>query len=210
MSYSRGNILWVDDEIEHLKPHILFLEEKGYSLFKASNGRDAIELCKENTFDLILLDQSMPGMDGLETLAAIKKDRSSQLIIMITKTEDEWLMDEAMTEQVQQFLIKPVNPSQIFMACKKALEEDKLLEKKATSEYLKEFQEIDQLMNEQLDADDWWKLYDRLVNWQIKFDIYRETGLSNILEEQIKTCNKEFSNFIQANYHTWMLSLIHI
>ena len=180
MSYSRGNILWVDDEIEHLKPHILFLEEKGYSLSKASNGQDAIELCKENTFDLILLDQSMPGMDGLETLAAIKKDRSSQLIIMITKTEDEWLMDEAMTEQVQQFLIKPVNPSQIFMACKKALEQDKLLEQKATSEYLKEFQEIDQLMNEQLDADDWWKLYDRLVNWQIKFDIYKETGLSNL------------------------------
>ena len=150
MSYSRGSILWVDDEIEHLKPHILFLEEKGYSLSKASNGQDAIELCKENTFDLILIDQSMPGMDGLETLAAIKKDRSSQLIIMITKTEDEWLMDEAMTEQVQQFLIKPVNPSQIFMACKKALEEDKLLEKKATSEYLKEFQEIDQLINEQL------------------------------------------------------------
>ena len=147
--------------------------EKGYSLSKASNGQEAIELCKENTFDLILLDQSMPGMDGLETLAAIKKDRSSQLIIMITKTEDEWLMDEAMTEQVQQFLIKPVNPSQIFMACKKALEEDKLLEQKATSEYLKEFQEIDQLMNEQLDADDWWKLYDRLVNWQLKFDIYR-------------------------------------
>ena len=204
MRYSRGNILWVDDEIEHLKPHILFLEEKGYSLSKASNGQDAIELCKENAFDLILLDQSMPGMDGLETLAAIKKDRSSQLIIMITKTEDEWLMDEAMTEQVQQFLIKPVNPSQIFMACKKALEEDKLLEQKATSEYLKEFQEIDQLMNEQLDADDWWNLYDRLVNWQIKFDIYRETGLSNILEEQIKTCNKEFSNFIQAHYHTWM------
>ena len=86
MSYSRGNILWVDDEIEHLKPHILFLQEKGYSLSKASNGQDAIELCKENTFDLILLDQSMQGMDGLETLAAIKKGRSSQLIIMITKT----------------------------------------------------------------------------------------------------------------------------
>ena len=204
MSYSRGNILWVDDEIEHLKPHILFLEEKGYSLSRASNGQDAIELCKTNTFDLILLDQSMPGMDGLETLATIKKDRSSQLIIMITKTEDEWLMDEAMTGQVEQFLIKPVNPSQIFMACKQALEEDKLLEQKATSEYLKEFQEIDLLMNKDLNADDWWKLYDRLVNWQLKFDIFRDTGLSNILDEQIKTCNKEFSNFIQTHYHNWM------
>ena len=165
MSNSRGNILWVDDEIEHLKPHILFLEEKGYTLSQASNGQDAIELCKANNYHLILLDQSMPGMDGLETLSEIKKNRSSQLIIMITKTEDEWLMDEAMSGQVEQFLIKPVNPNQIFMACKQALEFDKLREKKVTSEYLREFQEIDELMNQDLNADDWWKLYDRLVNW---------------------------------------------
>ena len=113
MSDSRGNILWVDDEIEHLKPHILFLKEKGYALSQASNGQDAIELCKVNNYDLILLDQSMPGMDGLETLSEIKKNRSSQLIIMITKTEDEWLMDEAMSGQVEQFLIKPVNPNHL-------------------------------------------------------------------------------------------------
>ena len=206
MSNSRGNILWVDDEIEHLKPHILFLEEKGYTLSQASNGQDAIELCKANNYHLILLDQSMPGMDGLETLSEIKKNRSSQLIIMITKTEDEWLMDEAMSGQVEQFLIKPVNPNQIFMACKQALEFDKLREKKVTSEYLREFQEIDELMNQDLNADDWWKLYDRLVNWQIKFDTYRDTGLSSVLDDQIKTCNKEFSNFVEARYHTWMFN----
>ena len=206
MSDSRGSILWVDDEIEHLKPHILFLKEKGYALSQASNGQDAIELCKVNNYDLILLDQSMPGMDGLETLSEIKKNRSSQLIIMITKTEDEWLMDEAMSGQVEQFLIKPVNPNQIFMACKQALEFDKLHEKKVTSDYLKEFQEIDELMNQDLNTDDWWRLYDRLVDWQIKFDTYRDTGLSNVLNEQIKTCNKEFSNFVEGHYHTWMIN----
>ena len=121
MTNSRGHILWVDDEIEHLKPHILFLEDKGYVLSKATNGQDAIALSKSNQYDLILLDHSMPGMDGIETLSELKKHRSSQLIIMITKTEDEWLMDEAITGQVQQFLIKPVNPSQIFMSCKQAL-----------------------------------------------------------------------------------------
>ena len=109
MKNSRGHILWVDDEIEHLKPHMLFLKEKGYELSKATNGHDAIALSKSNQYDLILLDHSMPGMDGIETLAELKKYRASQLIIMITKTEDEWLMDEAISEQVDQFLIKPVN-----------------------------------------------------------------------------------------------------
>ena len=204
MTNSRGHILWVDDEIEHLKPHILFLEDKGYVLSRATNGQDAIALSKSNQYDLILLDHSMPGMDGIETLSELKKYRSSQLIIMITKTEDEWLMDEAITGQVQQFLIKPVNPSQIFMACKQALEKNKLSEEKATSEYLKQFQEIDMSMQDMFIVDDWWRLYDRLVDWQIKFDTYRDTGLGNILEEQINTCNKEFTHFIESNYSSWL------
>ena len=204
MIRKRGNILWVDDEIEHLKPHILFLEEKGYQLTKATNGPDAIALSKSNQYDLILLDHSMPGMDGIETLAELKKYRSSLLIIMITKTEDEWLMDEAISGQVEQFLIKPVNPSQIFMACKQSLEKNKLSEEKITSEYLKHFQEIENEIEYTDHADDWWKLYDRLSDWQIKFDEYRDTGLGNILEEQISTCNREFTYFIESNYRLWM------
>ena len=204
MQKSRGHILWVDDEIHHLKPHILFLEDKGYTLSQVANGQDAIALSEQNDYDLILLDQSMPGMDGLETLSEIKKIRSSMPVIMITKTEDEWLMDEAITGQVEQFLIKPVNPSQIFMACKQTLEQIKLREQKATSDYLKEFQEIDRRLRDDLSADDWWKLYDRLVDWQIKFDKYKDTGLGSILEEQIQTCNREFSHFIESNYENWM------
>ena len=204
MTNSRGHILWVDDEIEHLKPHILFLKEKGYVLSNATNGQDAIAMSKSNQFDLILLDHSMPGMDGIETLAELKKHRSSQLIIMITKTEDEWLMDEAISGQVEQFLIKPVNPNQIFMACKQALEKNKLTEERATSEYLKQFQQIDIAMQEVLFADDWWRLYDRLVDWQVKFDTYKNTGLGTILEDQINTCNREFTHFIESNYSAWM------
>ena len=204
MANERGHILWVDDEVEHLKPHILFLEDKGYSLSKATNGYDAIELLKSNHYDLILLDHSMPGMDGLETLSELKKYRTTQLIIMITKTEDEWLMDEAITGQVEQFLIKPVNPSQIFIACKQALEKRQLNADKATSDYLKQFREIDFTLQGAVNIDDWWKLYEKLTNWQIKFDKYRDTGLDNILIEQINTCNREFSHFIEKNYSSWM------
>ncbi len=206
MQNSRGHILWIDDEIHHLKPHILFLEDKGYILSQAANGQDGIALSEQNNYDLILLDQSMPGMDGLETLAELKKPRSSLPVIMITKTEDEWLMDEAITGQVEQFLIKPVNPSQIFMACKQTLEKIKLHEQKATSDYLKEFQEIEAQLSNELNVDDWWRLYDRLTDWQIKFDNYNDTGLGSILNEQIQTCNREFINFIDSNYESWMQS----
>ncbi len=204
MQNSRGKILWIDDEIHHLKPHILFLEEKGYIIIQTANGQDGIALVEKYNPDLVLLDQSMPGMDGLETLLGLKKIRSTLPVIMITKTEDEWLMDEAITGQVEQFLIKPVNPSQIFMACKQTLEKIKLSEEKATSDYLKEFQEIDERLRDDLTADDWWELYNRLVDWQLKFDQYKDIGLGSILEEQIQSCNREFGNFIESNYKEWL------
>ena len=204
MQDSRGHILWVDDEIHHLKPHILFLEDKGYSLTQATNGNDAVALSQKKQFDLILLDQSMPGMDGLETLKSIKDIRESMPIIMITKTEDEWLMDEAITSQVEQFLIKPVNPSQIFMACKQVLEQTRLREERATSDYLKDFQDINDCLQDDLSCQDWWELYNRLVKWQLKFDEYRDTGLGNILIEQVQTCNREFSHFIEQNFISWL------
>ena len=206
MEQSRGHILWVDDEIHHLKPHILSLEEKGYKITQATNGQDAVALVQKNTFALVLLDQSMPGMDGLGTLTEIRKINSSLPIIMITKTEDEWLMDEAITGQVAQFLIKPVNPSQIFMACKQVLEKVKLGEEKATSDYLREFQQIEYRLEESMDILDWWDLYNRLVEWQIKFDKYKDTGLGTILGEQIQTCNREFAIFVESYYRDWIYS----
>ena len=204
MQNSRGKILWIDDEIHHLKPHILFLEQKGYIIIQAANGQDGIALVEQHNLDLVLLDQSMPGMDGIETLLELKKIWSTLPVIMITKTEDEWLMDEAITGQVEQFLIKPVNPSQIFIACKQTLEKIKLSEEKATSDYLKEFQGIDASLRHDLTADDWWELYDRLVDWQLKFDKYKYIGLGSILEEQIQSCNRGFVHFIESNYKGWL------
>ena len=206
MNNIRGKILWVDDEVEHLKPHILYLEDKGYKIDSISNGKDATILAKKNPYHIVLLDQSMPGMDGLETLKILKKINPLIIVIMITKTEDEWLMNEAITEQIEQFLIKPVNPSQIFMACKQALEMLKLRKEKLTGDYLKEFREIEHKLDSDLDLIGWWNLYNDLTDWQIKFDEFKDTGMSEILNDQIMSCNKEFSFFIEKNYSKWVKS----
>ena len=199
----KGHILWVDDEIHHLKPHILFLETKGYKVSTVTNGNDAEVLNKENRYDLVLLDQTMPGIDGIETLHRIKNHRSSIPVIMITKSEDEWLMDEAISQQVSQFLIKPVSPNQIFIACKQILEKNKIIEDRETSDYLKDFQIIYNDLEKILSIDDWWQLYLRLVKWQLKLDEHKDSGLKNILTEQIQSCNKTFSYFIENNYEDW-------
>lgn len=204
MKNTRGKILWVDDEINFLRPHILFLEEKGYSVATATNGHDAITAVEENVFNLVLMDQFMPGMDGMDTLRQIKELRPALPVIMITKSEEEWLMDEAISEKVEQFLIKPVNPIQILMACKQLLETDKIQEEKVTSGYLKEFQEIEYRLHEPMNIDDWWETYNQLIRWQLEFDKHKDTGLGNILEEQILTCNREFVNFIDDNYTDWL------
>lgn len=206
MTGNRGKILWVDDEIDHLKPHILFLEDKGYQLTTTTNGHDAITLVGQESFDLVLLDQFMPGMDGMRTLREIKEIKSALPIIFITKSEEEDLMDEAISEKVIQFLIKPVNPTQIFMACKQVLEQSKIREEHATSGYLQEFQKIQFQLQEEQNADDWWNIYTRLVKWQLEFDEHPDISLNDILEEQIHSANNEFVKFIESNYKNWLFS----
>ena len=203
MTNSRGNILWVDDEIDHLKPHILFLEDKGFNISLATNGPDAIALVKDETFHLVLMDQFMPGQDGIETVRQLYDLRPNLPVIMITKSEEEWLMDEAISQKLAQFLIKPVNPTQIFMACKQVLEDTKIREEKVTSGYLKEFQHIESRLQEDLQADEWWDIYNRLSKWQLNFDEHKDIGLGNILTEQIHTCNREFVKFVDKSYCNW-------
>lgn len=139
---NRGNILWVDDEIEHLKPHLLFLREKGFEIETASNGIDGVQIAKTKHIDLALLDQFMPGMDGLDTLRKLKKIDSSLPVIMVTKSEEEALMNEAISEKISQFLIKPVNTSQVFIAIKQVLESAKIQDEKTTKDFLKEYQDL--------------------------------------------------------------------
>ncbi|MFH1850978.1 MAG: response regulator [Candidatus Neomarinimicrobiota bacterium] len=204
MTNSRGKILWVDDEIDHLKPHIMFLEEKGYEITPVTNGYDAVELVRTGSYRMVLLDHFMPGMDGMATLRELKAIRPNLPVIMITKSEEEWLMDEAISEKIAHFLIKPVNPTQIFMALKQILEESQISEEKATSGYLKDFQDIESRLQSELSLAEWWELYNRLVRWQLNFDQHRDTGLGKILEEQVQTCNREFVRFVEAHYTDWV------
>jgi len=206
LNNTRGNIIWVDDEVDHLKPHIISLEEKGYTISSASNGWDAIELIKMNNYDLILMDHFMPGIDGIETMRRIKEINHEIPVIMITKSEEEWLMDEAISEQVSEYLIKPINPSQIFSACKRVLEKTRIIDEKTSSDYLKEFKEIENRIQQSTTIDDWWNLYNKLVSWQLTFDLQQKSELSGILDEQIQTCNNEFIHFIDTNYTDWMYS----
>ena len=203
----RGKILWIDDEIDLLKPHILYLEEKGYVVEKVTNGRDGIVKVEEENFDLVLLDQVMPGIDGISTLREIKEITPFLHVIMITKNEEEWLMDEAISEKTAGYLTKPVNPSQIFLACKKVLEEKSIIEKKTAGNYLEEFQEIEDMLICASKIDDWWALYLKLVNWQIELENQKELGLSETLNEQLRSANRGFVKFISNNYKSWMNSM---
>ncbi|MFQ6604516.1 MAG: response regulator [Fidelibacterota bacterium] len=204
MNTSRGKILWVDDEINHLKPHIIFLEKKGYHVTTTTNGRDAVELVQSHSFDLILMDQFMPGIDGLETLERIKELNDAIPIILITKSEEEWLMDEAITKKIDEFLVKPVRPTQIFIAAKKILEANRIREDHATAGYLKDFQDIDARLGQHLDHAEWWDIYTRLVRWQLAFDEHRETGLGSILAEQIQSSNRQFIQYVRKEYCYWL------
>ena len=204
MHNERGKILWIDDEIEHLKPHILFLEEKGYKISISDNGRNGIAKSKEEVFDLVLLDQFMPGIDGIEVLKAIKEENPALPVVMITKSDEEWLMDEAISEKIEHFLIKPVNPSQIFIVCKQVLEDSIIKSDKATSGYLKEFQQIEMDIDNCNKLDDWWEIYNRLIKWESDFEDQKEPSLVQILDEQLQSCNHKFTKFIEKEYENWL------
>lgn len=156
-------ILWADDEIDLLKPHIMFLRNRGYDLQTANNGRDALETAMAEPFDLIILDENMPGLTGLETLALIKQKRPHTPVIMITKSEEENIMDQAVGSKIADYLIKPVNPNQILIAIKKHLHSERLVAEKTSRDYREEFADLSTAINNAASIDDWYSLYDRLV-----------------------------------------------
>jgi CheY-like chemotaxis protein len=201
---NRKKILWVDDEIELLRSHIIFLSEKGYEVDTVTNGEDAISSVKERTYDLIFLDEMMAGMGGLETLARIKNINNSIPVVMITKSEEESLMNEAIGGKISDYLTKPVNPSQVLLVCKKILEGKKISGQQAAKDYLQDFSQITQALSSNLDFAEWISLYQKLVNWSLELDQHREIGLEQSLNEQYKEANKEFSRFIERNYKHWL------
>ncbi|WP_277631912.1 PglZ domain-containing protein [Avrilella dinanensis] len=197
-------ILWVDDEIEYLKPHILFLEQKGYQVVTATNGQDAIDLFGQENFDIVFLDENMPGISGLETLSELKEHKSTIPVIMITKSEEEYIMDEAIGSKIADYLIKPVNPNQILLSLKKNLDVNRLVSQKTTLDYQKEFRNIALELMQINTHEQWAELYKKLVFWELELENTADSGLMQILEDQKQQANTEFGKFIEKEYKYWI------
>ena len=200
----KGHILWADDEIDLLKPHILYLEGKGYKVTPVNSGEDAIHHCDETLVDVVLLDEMMTGLDGLTTLKSIKEKHPAIPIIMITKNEEEWLMEEAIAAQITNYLTKPVNPSQILIACKNVLESTQIQSDRAAKDYLQAFQDISNAIHSAQDVEDWYHITDQLADWSITFDALGDQGLGELLRDQWKEANQGFTRFIGSQYEGWM------
>lgn len=197
-------ILWADDEIELLKPHILFLESKGYEVVPVNNGSSAVDENKETDFDIVFLDENMPGISGLEALSRIKKDKPYVPVVMITKSEEEHIMEEAIGSNIADYLIKPVNPNQILLSIKKNLDKSKLVSNKTNSDYQSEFRQLGMMLNSRLDMDEWMEVYDKLVYWDLELDKIDDNGMREVLDMQRKEANSQFSRFIEDNYLDWL------
>lgn len=204
MSYQ---ILWVDDQIDLLRSHVIFLTEKGYDVSTVTNGEDAIEEVKNKNFDLIFLDEMMPGLGGLETLQIIKEIKPNIPVVMVTKSEEESLMNEAIGSKINDYLIKPVVPSQILMVCKKILERKKISNEYVAKDYLQDFNQISRRLLENPTWNEWINIYLKLVNWDLELDRHPEVDLRQTLIDQKRECNQEFSKFVEKNYKNWVNNL---
>ena len=200
---STAKILWVDDEIQLLKPHILFLEKKNYSVVPCTNGADAVESVSEESFDIVFLDENMPGLSGLETLSQIKEKLPNLPVIMITKSEEEYIMEEAIGSKIADYLIKPVNPNQILLSLKKNLDTSRLVSEKTTSNYQQEFRKIAMDLAMVNTYQDWIELYKKLIHWEIQLESITDIGMTEILESQKEEANSQFFKFIKNNYKDW-------
>jgi len=198
-------ILWADDEIDLFKPQLLFLEKKGYAVTTVTNGHDALEeIESDNSIDIVFLDESMPGLTGLETLSRIKAIQPGIPIVMITKNEAEDVMEEAIGSQIADYLIKPVNPSQILLTLKKIVDEKRLVREKTTSDYQQEFRQLLMQINSGLDKEEWVDMYKKIIGWELKLDESNSDQMGDILAVQKREANAEFSKFIDRNYLDWV------
>jgi len=197
------NILWVDDEIDLLKPHILFLEQKQYKVTTCQSGTEALETIDDTNFDIVFLDENMPGLTGLETLNEIKEKRANLPVVMITKSEEEYIMEEAIGNKIADYLIKPVNPNQILLSLKKNLDHSRLVSEKTTSNYQQEFRKIAMDLSMVNSFEEWSELYQKLIYWELRLEDIEDVGMTEILESQKNEANHQFGKFIEKNYKDW-------
>ncbi len=199
-----ANILWVDDEIESLQSQKLFLENKGYAVHTLTNGFDAIDYVKEHQVDVVLLDESMPGITGLETIAKIKEVNQQVPVVLITKNETENIMDEAIGSQISDYLIKPVNPNQVWLSLKKILDNKRLVAEKTTSAYQQQFRHLFMALNSNPDYNEWMDIYKKLVYWELEMGKSDSPEMMEVFQSQKQEANTEFFKFISRNYLSWI------
>ena len=196
-------ILWVDDEIDLLKPHIIFLQGKGYDVITSQSGQEALEELQQTRVDIVFLDENMPGISGLETLGEIKVLDSSIPVVMITKSEEEFIMEEAIGSKIADYLIKPVNPNQILLSLKKNLDHSRLVSEKTTSNYQQEFRKIAMDLSMVNSVEEWVDLYKRLIYWELRLEDIEDSSMFEILESQKTEANNHFGKFVDRNYQNW-------
>lgn len=197
-------ILWADDEIDLLKPHILFLNSKGYDVIPALSGTEALEILKKEFVNIIFLDENMPGLSGLETLQRLKKDYPHIPIVMITKSEEEHIMEDAIGSNIADYLIKPVNPNQILLCLKKNIDNKKLVTAKVTGDYQQSFRDLSMRISDRLSVEEWNTLYRDLVNWELQIEKIEDESVAEMLAAQKEEANVQFAKFVQRNYIDWV------
>ena len=198
-------ILWADDEIDLLKPHILYLESKGYNLTPVKSGDEALDILEKDSFDLVFLDENMPGISGLEVLTIIKELYSHIPVIMITKSEEESIMEDAIGSKIADYLIKPVNPNQILLVIKKNIDSNRLVEEKTTSNYQQDFRNISMKLSTYMSREEWFDIYKKLIYWELELEKSGDNSIEQILEMQKSEANAQFFKFIKDNYKDWIL-----
>lgn len=196
-------ILWVDDEIDLLKPHIIFLQNKNYDVITCKSGQEALEELTQSQVDIVFLDENMPGISGLETLSEIKVTHATLPVVMITKSEEEFIMEEAIGSKIADYLIKPVNPNQILLSLKKNLDHSRLVSEKTTSNYQQEFRKIAMDLSMVNSYEEWSELYKKLIYWEMRLEDIEDTGMFEILESQKVEANQQFGKFVEKNYEDW-------
>ena len=206
---TNGVLLWVDDEVEQLKAHLLFLEKKGYEVVTVTNGTDAIDLCQERNFDLVLLDEQMPGLSGLETLQRIKELQPALPVVMVTKSEEENIMEQAIGQKIADYLIKPVNPNQILLTLKKNIHRQEIETEVTQTQYQQQFQQIAMQITDCRTWQDWTEVYKRLVHWELELSS-TDSSMTSMLKMQKEEANLGFAKYIKKNYLDWISDIANL
>ena len=201
-----GKILWIDDEVDLLRPHIVFLESKGYIVTPVNNVNEALEIIEKEKFELTLLDENMPGISGLEAIPMIKEKDNALKIVMVTKSEEEHIMEQAIGSQIADYILKPVNPNQVLLSLKKNLHSESLVEQKTIVDYQQDFRNLSMELSYLRTYQDWAEYYKKILNWEIKFDKVFDSEFADLLQNQKEEANIQFSKFIEHNYEDWLHS----